>query len=480
MKLIFLILFCAFLACVSAVHDLRANHRDIISAAVSNPFEEFRNWLDRHGKSYASPDEFQKRFEIWRSNLEYIVDYNSKTSSHWLHLNSLADLSHEEYKRGRFLGFNFEKFKELRAQRPFRSSGFKYEDVDVETLPPSIDWRQHNAVTEVKNQEQCGSCWSFSATGSVEGINALYTKNLVSLSEQELIDCDISKDQGCNGGLMDYAFEWIISNGGIDTEEDYPYTATQGSCNGNKMNTRVVTIDGYQDVPLNNEIALKKAVANQPVSVAIEADTKSFQLYGGGVYDDLGCGTDLDHGVLVVGYGKDPVGGTYWIVKNSWGAEWGDAGYIKVKMGIKAQQGLCGIAMAASFPIKSSPNPAARPPAPSSKSSPPPPASPSSGPVQCDSSSSCPAQTTCCCLTQFFGQCFVWGCCPMPGATCCEDGKHCCPNTAPVCDTENERCLKAPGVYLASEPWQIKNAATCENPIRSAINSVIYKAYGIN
>lgn len=134
------------------------------------------------------------------------------------------------------------------------------------------------------------------------------------------------QDKGCSGGLMDYAYQWVIQNGGIDTEDDYPYEGTEATCVLKKQQRKVVTIDGYQDVPENDEVALKKAAAHHPVAVAIEADAKSFQLYGGGVYDDVECGTSLNHGVLVVGYGRDKEQGSYWVVKNSWGAEWGDKG----------------------------------------------------------------------------------------------------------------------------------------------------------
>ena len=156
---------------------------------------------------------------------------------------------------------------------------------------------------------------------------------------------------------MDFAFGFIMENGGIDTEDDYPYTADDGACLDPKRKRHVVTIDGYEDVPVNDEGALKVAVAHQPVSVAIEADQKAFQLYSGGVFSDESCGTELDHGVLVVGFAKDPSEGDYWMVKNSWGDAWGDNGYIRIKAGVTAPEGLCGIAMAASYPLKSSPNP---------------------------------------------------------------------------------------------------------------------------
>ncbi|EPS57605.1 cysteine proteinase, partial [Genlisea aurea] len=194
-----------------------------------------------------------------------------------------------------------------------------------------------------------GSCWAFSAIGSVESINAIKTGKLISLSEQELVDCDTT-DSGCSGGLMDNAFAFIIKNGGIDTESDYPYTAQDGTCNKVKLNTKVVTISGYVDVTPNSESALQAAVANQPVSVAIDAGGLSFQLYTSGIFNGI-CATLLDHGVVVVGYGTSS-GQDYWIVRNSWGTSWGESGYIRMKRNVASKSGQCGIAIEPSYPTK--------------------------------------------------------------------------------------------------------------------------------
>jgi KDEL-tailed cysteine endopeptidase len=216
--------------------------------------------------------------------------------------------------------------------------------------PPSVDWRLKNAVTPVKNQAQCGSCWAFSTTGAVEGVNAIATGALVSLSEQELVDCDKEHDNGCHGGLMDFAFDWILANGGLDTEEDYRYKAEEHKCRVDRAHRRVVSIDGHEDVAPNDEDALMRAVARQPVSVAIEADQRPFQLYVGGVFD-ADCGVALDHGVLAVGYGTE-AGKDFYKVKNSWGADWGSSGYIMLGRGAtyNGNKGQCGIQMDPSFP----------------------------------------------------------------------------------------------------------------------------------
>jgi hypothetical protein len=223
---------------------------------------------------------------------------------------------------------------------------------------PGVDWVSKGAVTPVKNQAHCGSCWAFSTTGGLEG--AIFVKHgvLESLSEEELVQCD-KVDHGCKGGAMDNGFAFIKKTKGIATESQYPYTTatgagTSGSCVSSKE-TPVAkytdTVTGSTDVTPNSESALKAAVALHPVSVAIEADKQVFQFYKTGVLKaSAGCGTKLDHGVLAVGYGSE-TGTMYWKVKNSWGPTWGDEGYIKIERTESASSpGTCGIAMDASYP----------------------------------------------------------------------------------------------------------------------------------
>jgi len=223
-----------------------------------------------------------------------------------------------------------------------------YQYEPTQALPTSVDWRTKGIVTPVKDQGQCGSCWSFSTTGSVEGAWAM-NHTLVSLSEQNLMDCSRAYgNMGCNGGMMDNAFKYIINNHGIDTEASYPYQAyTSYNCKYSTAN-KGASITSYKDVTSGSEAALQNAVAYRPVSVAIDASHSSFQLYTSGVYYEPACSsTSLDHGVLTVGYGTG-TSGDYWIVKNSWGTGWGMQGYIYMS---RNKNNNCGIATAASFPV---------------------------------------------------------------------------------------------------------------------------------
>ncbi|XP_027364351.1 low-temperature-induced cysteine proteinase-like [Abrus precatorius] len=391
----------------------------------------YEAWLVKHGKVYNALGEKEHRFEIFKDNLRFIEEHNKMgEKGYMLGLNKFADLSNEEYK-AMFLGGRLRRSD----KGLFGKKSGRYAYREGEALPDMVDWREKGAVAPVKNQGQCGSCWAFSTVAAVEGINKIVTGDLISLSEQELVDCDRGYNMGCNGGLMDYAFEFIIQNGGIDTEEDYPYRARDQTCDPNRKNARVVTIDGYEDVPPNDEKSLMKAVANQPVSVALEAGGRAFQLYQSGVFTGL-CGTGLDHGVVVVGYGTEN-GTDYWLVRNSWGPEWGEDGYIRVERNVlETNTGKCGIAMEPSYPIKNGANP------PNPGPSPPSPVTPS---TVCDEYYSCSPGTTCCCLFEFRGFCFGWGCCPIESATCCDDKASCCPPDYPICDNQAGTCLMSQG-----------------------------------
>ncbi|KAL5987854.1 Senescence-specific cysteine protease sag39 [Asimina triloba] len=302
--------------------------------------ERHENWMAQHGIIYKDAAEKELRFKIFENNVEQIEAFNNAGGkSYKVGINAFADLTNEEFVASR----NGFKPPPTRAPTPFR-----YENVTA--APASMDWRKKGAVTAIKNQGQCGSCWAFSAVAATEGITKLSTGKLISLSEQELVDCDTKgEDQGCNGGYMDDAFLFIQHNHGLTTETNYPYTAADGTCDTKKEANHAAAITGHEDVPVNNEKALLKAVANQPIAVAIDASGFEFQFYKSGVFQGP-CGTDLDHGVAAIGYGTAADGGKYWLVKNSWGTSWGEEGYIRMQRDVSPKSGLCGIAMMPSYP----------------------------------------------------------------------------------------------------------------------------------
>lgn len=428
-------------ACVAACAA-----RDLLALSQDNPRAAYGAWRELHGKQKASED----RFSVFEANAAFIRKHNAEHASHKLDLNEYADLTWDEFSRTKL---GFDGAKQARRNRPL--TGFRHKDV---TPPPAVDWREKNVVTTVKNQGACGSCWAFSAVGAIEGVNALHTGKLVSLSEQELVDCDTETgNAGCGGGLMDWAFDWIKNNGGIDTEGDWGYYSSWGFgtwCNARKQKDRhVVTIDGHEDVPKDDEHALKQAASQQPVAVGICA-SPAMQFYSGGVIDT--CCNDLNHGVLVVGYGSDPATNSdYWLVKNSWGGSWGDAGYFKLKIGAGGKEGLCGIATSASYPVKEHDNPQV--------------------PRMCDPFgwSECAFGSSCSCALPFFFNwfCIRHDCCPLRHGVGCADNAHCCPHDAPVCDTAQGVCTSEDGTK--SLPWTLKEPAKYQEDRAAAAAAVV-------
>lgn len=267
--------------------------------------------------------------------MDFIDAHNKANKGFTVAMNKFGDLSSDEFARI-FLG------TKITITTPMKNSTRKVR------APTSFDWSTKGAVTPIKNQQQCGSCWAFSTTGSTEGCHFLTTKSLVSLSEQNLVDCSQAQgNQGCEGGLMTQAMDYIISNKGIDTESSYPYTAQDGaSCLFNSANVGA-TLTGYTNVNQGDENDLLAKVTLGPTSVAIDASQSSFQLYSSGVYYEPACSsTQLDHGVLAVGWGVSS-GTDYWIVKNSWGTDWGLNGYIWMS---RNKNNNCGIATSATLP----------------------------------------------------------------------------------------------------------------------------------
>jgi C1A family cysteine protease len=297
----------------------------------------FAKWVGQHGKNYGTEGEMSERYRVFQSNLNTVMKHNAGNHTYTMAMNKFGDISWNEF-RTTYMGFNNNQ------QRPYARSLNAH--VGVQEVAADIDWSTSGAVTAVKDQGQCGSCWAFSSTGGFEGAYFIAKGELINFSEQQLVDCAGSfGNQGCNGGLMDNAFEYWMSDNGANgpcKQTDYPYTARDGSCK--KTCSPVATPSGYTDVPSGSESSLGSALTRGPVSIAIQADQSGFQFYNGGVFDGT-CGTSLDHGVLLVGSGSD-AGKSYWKVKNSWGAGWGESGYIRLVQG----QNQCGLTLAASYP----------------------------------------------------------------------------------------------------------------------------------
>jgi len=305
---------------------------------------EWQAYKSYHTKKYSSSEESLRRL-IWEENLKRVALHNLEAAmgkhTYTLAMNEFADLSGEEFAKI-ILGSCVIPKRNSTGAATFLKSPFIQ-------VPTSVDWRDKNLVTPIKDQKQCGSCWAFSTTGSLEGQHSKKTGKLVSLSEQQLVDCSGKFGNfGCMGGLMDNAFRYIKANGGIDTEASYPYEARDGHCRFKPADIGA-TVAGYTDVPEGDEAALTQAIAAVgPISVAIDASHFSFQLYHTGVYYEKRCSsTRLDHGVLAVGYGTEDGQDFYW-VKNSWGVSWGQKGYIKMARNRKNN---CGIATQASYPL---------------------------------------------------------------------------------------------------------------------------------
>ena len=297
--------------------------------------QEFKSYMSSYGKSYTT-EEFPSKFQAFRNNLGYIRVHNSMNKPWYLAVNKYSDMSNEEFRS-----------KYVPHKYPVSQSPSTDSVESSYSYPQSVNWvAQGGVVTGVKDQGQCGSCWAFSTTGATEGAWALAGHGLVSLSEQQLVDCS-SGNYGCGGGWPTVAMQYIIDNG-ITTESNYPYVAYNQNCNTAATKAVAATLHSYVNVPQNNYPSLAAAVAQQPISVLVEADGPDWQSYGGGIVTDQGCGTYLDHAVLAVGYNFGNAT-PYWIVKNSWGTGWGENGYIR--LAIVAGNGICGVQMSPAYPV---------------------------------------------------------------------------------------------------------------------------------
>lgn len=337
----------------------------IAKVAASIPNDEygaaFQDFEARFHKSYATSEDRESSFLKFKETYKYIASENAKGSNMYeLGVNAFSDLTPEEFAKTYF-GFK-------KPAKPWGSlKHLGTHEYSGAVLADSVDWVTKGAVTPIKNQGQCGSCWSFSTTGALEGAWQISTNKLVSLSEEQLVECS-KQNNGCQGGSMDLAFSYE-EGVNVCTENSYPYTSgggSSGSCKASSCTTGIPRggVTGYKDVA-RSEQALMEAITQQPVSIAVEADKSVFQSYKSGIMNGA-CGSNLDHGILAVGYGTQS-GQDYWLVKNSWGTVWGEQGYGKLLRG-KGGTGECGILSQTSYPVVSGspgPSPGPSPPGPS-------------------------------------------------------------------------------------------------------------------
>jgi len=302
---------------------------------------EWEKFKIKYDKNHLKGQEHDNRKTVFANNLKFIEKHNAEHAlglhTFTVGVNQFADLTNEEF------------IKQFTSVMPMNAlSVAKEAPVEVsDSLPESIDWRDRGAVTPVKNQGQCGSCWAFSSTGAIEGAYFIKTGKLVSLSEQHLVDC-VQNNRGCYGGFPYLAMWYVLQNHGIDTEDSYPYESRQGQCRWTKENIGA-QISQAQQLPQGSEEDLYKAVGGiGPVSICIDASQYSFQFYQSGIYYDSNCNPYFtNHAVLAVGYSSEN-GNDYWIVKNSWGTDWGMEGYINMS---RNQANNCGVATLASYAI---------------------------------------------------------------------------------------------------------------------------------
>jgi len=309
----------------------------------------FAKWKAQFPKAVAN-------LKVFGQNLIKIVNHNRKQDTFTMAMNEFGSLTEDEFAQTR-MGLR-EPRQDVERNGPIKPRvTLLRQEVSRADPAAEVDWTTKGVVSAVKNQGSCGSCWAFSAVGSLESAYAIKTGQLVEFSEQELVSCD-DNDFGCQGGLMDSAFDWIErSSAGLCSEADYPYTSGLTSARGECTKANCTPVPnsvpkGYVDIPPNEASLLAAVAQNGPVSVAIEADQAVFQFYHSGVLTGA-CGTHLDHGVLLVGYGVDTASGTpFWKVKNSWGAGWGEAGYVRIQRGKRwPVGGECGINTKASYPV---------------------------------------------------------------------------------------------------------------------------------
>ncbi|KAL4559770.1 hypothetical protein LXL04_031915 [Taraxacum kok-saghyz] len=328
-----------------AVHGFTYDEKEI--KTEQGKLAMFERWRSHHKMEKISEKEKTVQYNNFKATLEHVHNTNKANKSFKLEMNRFAGMNKAEFKS---------KFTGLRAAPPRIRPGKKiaidhggpFRYANFTNIPPSIDWRALGAVTPVKNQDQCASCYSFAAVDAVEGMHFIRNKELIALSPKEIVDCaQYDPPMGCVGGFVTISFEYIEKNGGLTTEKNYPYKPQVDPCNVKKEHDIAVQVGGHEIAPMNDE-ALTKALANQPVAASIKMED-DFMFYKEGVLSSP-CGTAIDHAVLLVGYDTAPDGTKYWIGKNSWGDTWGEKGYFKILRGVPEPEGYCGVNIYICYP----------------------------------------------------------------------------------------------------------------------------------
>jgi len=305
------------------------------TAAAFSTTSKYMQYMAEHGKSYLTKEEFQARKALFAAADEFVESHNQTNANFTVGHNKFSDMSESEKAS-------------YRGRIPKAAKTGETRSFSALNLPESVDWRG-TCVNAIRDQGQCGSCWAFSSVASLEGAHCVATGTLSQFSEQQLVDCAYVKygNFGCNGGLEDNAFNYYESNAAI-ARDDYPYTATKGTCQASTMNSTGVEVSTYVDITSESESDIMAAIAQQPISVAIQANRMVFQLYNGGIFDSTSCGTSLDHAVALVGYGTEG-GQAYYILRNSWGTSWGESGYMRIATDGNGD-GICGVQMEPCYP----------------------------------------------------------------------------------------------------------------------------------
>ncbi|KQK08708.1 zingipain-2 [Brachypodium distachyon] len=295
-------------------------------------------WMAKFGRVYTDANEKARRQAVFGANARYVDAVNrAGNRTYTLGLNEFSDLTDNEFAKTH-LGY-----REFRPETANISKGVDPGYGLAGNIPKSFDWRTKGAVTEVKSQGGCGCCWAFAAVAATEGLVKIAKGTLISMSEQQVLDCTTGNNT-CKGGYMNDALSYVFASGGLQTEEDYEYNAEKGACRRDVTPNPATSVGHAEYMPLDgNEFLLQKLVARQPVVVAVEAYGTDFKNYGGGVFTGSpSCGQNLDHFFTVVGYGfADGGKQMYWLVKNQWGTSWGESGYMRIARGSSARN--CGM-----------------------------------------------------------------------------------------------------------------------------------------